>query len=140
LIFDIAPFRSGYHALLGRTAFVKFNVVPHYAYLKLKMPGPSGVITINNNTECSLQTEEHTAALVAEDHTGPYRPGCRPAVRANDNSKRVRTRSPSWEPACVSRKYGYAPHGTPTFFTLHVPRQHNFALKIPWAAMRHTLI
>jgi hypothetical protein len=54
LIFDIAPFRSGYHALLGRTAFAKFNVVPHYAYLKLKMPGPSGVITINGNTECSL--------------------------------------------------------------------------------------
>ena len=40
LIFDIVPFRSGYHALLGRTAFAKFNAVPHYAYLKLKMPGP----------------------------------------------------------------------------------------------------
>ena len=40
LIFDIVPFRSGYHALLGRTAFSKFNVVPHYTYLKLKMPGP----------------------------------------------------------------------------------------------------
>ena len=33
LIFDIVPFRSGYHALLGRTAFARFNVVPHYAYL-----------------------------------------------------------------------------------------------------------
>ena len=40
LIFDIVPFRSGYHGLLGRTAFAKFNAVPHYAYLKLKMPGP----------------------------------------------------------------------------------------------------
>ena len=40
LIFDIVPFCSGYHALLGRTAFAKFNAVPHYAYLKLKMPGP----------------------------------------------------------------------------------------------------
>ena len=29
-----------YHALLGRTAFAKFNTVPHYSYLKLKMPGP----------------------------------------------------------------------------------------------------
>ena len=26
LTFDIVPFRSGYHALLGRTAFAKFNV------------------------------------------------------------------------------------------------------------------
>ena len=42
LIFDIVPFRSGYHALLGRTAFARFNAVSHYAYLKLKMPGPRG--------------------------------------------------------------------------------------------------
>ena len=66
LIFDIVPFRSGYHALLGRTAFARFNVVPHYAYLKLKMLSPRGVLTFNGNTECSLHTEEHTAALVAE--------------------------------------------------------------------------
>ena len=36
LIFDIVPFHSGYRALLGRTAFARFNAVPHYAYLKLK--------------------------------------------------------------------------------------------------------
>ena len=29
LIFDIVPFRSGYHALLGRPAFARFNAVPH---------------------------------------------------------------------------------------------------------------
>ena len=53
LIFDIIPFRSGYHALLGQTAFARFNAVPHYAYLKLKMSGPRGVITVNGNTERS---------------------------------------------------------------------------------------
>ena len=47
LIFDIAPFRSGYRALLGRAAFAHFNAVPHYAYLKLKMPSPRGVIRVN---------------------------------------------------------------------------------------------
>ena len=47
LIFDIVPFRSGDHALLGRTAFARFNAVPHYAYLKLKNPGLRGVITVN---------------------------------------------------------------------------------------------
>ena len=40
LTFDIIPFRSGYHALLGRTIFARFNAVTHYAYLKLKMPRP----------------------------------------------------------------------------------------------------
>ena len=54
LIFGIVPFRGGYHVLLGRTAFAKFNAVPHYAYLKLKMSGHRGVITVNGNTERSL--------------------------------------------------------------------------------------
>ena len=54
LIFDIVPFRSGYHALLGRTAFARFNAVPHYAYLKLKMPGPRGVIIVNGKMDRSL--------------------------------------------------------------------------------------
>ena len=45
LLFTIAPLQSGYHALLGRTAFARFNAVPHYTYLTLKMPGPGGVIT-----------------------------------------------------------------------------------------------
>jgi hypothetical protein len=70
LIFNIAPFRSGYHALLGRTAFARFDSVPHYAYLKLKMPGPKGVITVNGNTKLSLRTQKHTAALAAE-YEGP---------------------------------------------------------------------
>ena len=65
LHFTIAPLRSGYHALLGRTAFARFNVVPHYAYLKLKMSGPCGVIIVSGNTERSLHAEEYAAALAA---------------------------------------------------------------------------
>ena len=66
LIFDIAPFRSGYHTLLGRMAFARFNVVPHYASLKLKMPGPRGIITVSGNVERSLRAEERVAAFAAE--------------------------------------------------------------------------
>lgn len=66
LIFVIVPFWSGYHVLLGRTAFSRLNVVPYYAYLKLKMPGPNGVITVNTNTERSLRIKEQTVAFVAE--------------------------------------------------------------------------
>ena len=47
LTFDIAPFRSGYQALLGRMAFARFNAIPHYAYLKLKMPGARDIITVS---------------------------------------------------------------------------------------------
>ena len=66
LDFDIAPFRSGYQALLGRTTFARFNAVPHYASLKLKMPGPHGTITVSGNIERSLRAKERVAALTAE--------------------------------------------------------------------------
>ena len=65
LLFTIAPIRSGYHALLGRTTFACFNAVPHYAYLKLKMLGPRGVIAVSGNTERSLRVEEYAATLAA---------------------------------------------------------------------------
>ena len=91
LIFDIVPFRSGYHALLGRTAFAKFNAVPHYAYLKIKMPGPRGVITVNGNTERSLQMEEHTTAIAAEVQCSLSRQFSSPAVKRLDTVKRARS-------------------------------------------------
>ena len=40
---------SPYHALLGRPALAKFMVVPHYAYLKMKMPSTKGILTITGD-------------------------------------------------------------------------------------------
>ena len=65
LTFHIAPFRSSYQALLGRTAFARFNAILHYAFLKLKMPGPRGIISVSRNTEHFPRTEEDAAALAA---------------------------------------------------------------------------
>ena len=89
LIFDIVPFRSGYHALLGRTAFARLNTVPHYVYLKLKMPGPRSVITVNGNTERSLHTEEHTVALAEEVQSGLLKKNLNSAAEPIDTVKRV---------------------------------------------------
>jgi hypothetical protein len=44
--FEVVDLNSPYHALLGRLALAKFMPVPHYTYLKMKLPGPRGVITI----------------------------------------------------------------------------------------------
>ena len=44
--FEVVDFPSAYHALLGRPAYAKFMAIPCYVYLKLKMPGPHGVITV----------------------------------------------------------------------------------------------
>ena len=30
ITFQVAPFSSGYHALLGRDAFTRFQAIPHY--------------------------------------------------------------------------------------------------------------
>ena len=90
LIFYIVPFYSGYHALLGRTTFARSNVVSHYAYLKHKLPGPRGVITVNGNMDRSLQTEEHTAALAAEVQCGILRQ-TNLATTTSSTVKRVRS-------------------------------------------------
>jgi hypothetical protein len=48
LTFEVVGFRGIYHAVLGRLCYAKFMVVPNYTYLKLKMPGPNGVITVGS--------------------------------------------------------------------------------------------
>jgi len=49
LIFDVVGFLGTFHAILGRPCYAKFMAVPNYTYLKLKMLGPCGVITINTS-------------------------------------------------------------------------------------------
>src|SRR3954468_5349519 len=46
LTFHVVPFSSRYQALMGRGAFARFNAIPHYASLTLKMPGPRGIISL----------------------------------------------------------------------------------------------
>ena len=40
LTFEVVSFLVTYHAIFGRSAYVKFMVVSNYTYLKLKIPGP----------------------------------------------------------------------------------------------------
>ena len=63
--------------------------MPHYAYLKLKMSGPRGVITVNGHTERSLRTEEHTATLVAEVQCSLLKQFSSPTVKRLDTAKRA---------------------------------------------------
>jgi hypothetical protein len=46
LTFKVVRFHGTYHTILGRPCYVKFMAIPNYTYLKLKMPGPRGVITV----------------------------------------------------------------------------------------------
>ncbi|KAI4966998.1 hypothetical protein ZWY2020_034476 [Hordeum vulgare] len=55
LTFEVVDFQSAYHAILGRPAYARFMARPCYVYLKLKMPGSKGVITVTGNQQ---RTEE----------------------------------------------------------------------------------
>ena len=46
--FEVVDFLGSYHAILGRPCYAKFMAIPNYTYLKLKMLGPNGVITVGS--------------------------------------------------------------------------------------------
>jgi hypothetical protein len=66
--FEVVDISSPYHALLGRTALAKFMAVLQYAYLKMKLPGPRGVITVlgcfKKSMECTRASSQLAKALV----------------------------------------------------------------------------
>ena len=55
LIFHVAPFKSSHQALL---AFARFNAIPHYASLTLKMPGPRGIISLKGRSRPRARLDE----------------------------------------------------------------------------------
>jgi len=83
LTFEVVGFRGTYHAIIGRPGYAKFVAIPIYTYLKLKMPGPKGVITVSSSyehayeydvecveygeaVECSTKLASKLEALAAE--------------------------------------------------------------------------
>jgi hypothetical protein len=56
LLFEVVDLDSPYHALLGRPALAAFMASTHTAYLKMKMPGPRGPLTVVGNYKVSLET------------------------------------------------------------------------------------
>jgi hypothetical protein len=71
LTFEVVGFRGTYHAVLGRPCYAKFMAVPNYTYLKLKMPGPNGIIIIGSTYrhvyECDVGCVEYAEALAESE-------------------------------------------------------------------------
>ena len=59
---------SPYQALLGRPALAKFMAVPHYAYLKMKMPSSKGILTVasdyRKSSACMAESSRLAESLV----------------------------------------------------------------------------
>ena len=60
-------FQGTYRAIIGRSGYAKFMAIPNYTYLKLKMPGPKGVITVSSSFEhayeCDVKCVEYGEAV-----------------------------------------------------------------------------
>ena len=69
LSFEVVGFPKTFHTILGRPLYVEFMAVPNYTYLKLKTPGPRGVITVGTSFhrayECEVECCGHATAVVA---------------------------------------------------------------------------
>ena len=61
--FYVADFNTAYHTILCRLALAKFMVVPHYAYLVLKMPSPVGVLALRANPSIAYACETESLTL-----------------------------------------------------------------------------
>jgi hypothetical protein len=116
LMFEVVGFRGTYHAVLGRSCYAKFMVVPNYTSLKLKMPGPNGIITVGSMYrhayECDVECVEYAEAIAesealiadldwlskeapdAKRHVGNFEPAeavkSVPLDPSNDADKKVR--------------------------------------------------
>jgi hypothetical protein len=68
LTFEVVGFHETYHAILRHPCYAKFMAVPNYTYLKLKMSGPKGVITVGPSYEhtykCDVECVEHGEAIL----------------------------------------------------------------------------
>src|SRR3954470_20205303 len=53
--FEVADLSSPYHALLGLQAISKFMLNTYLPYLKMKLPGPNGIITVTGDFRKSLE-------------------------------------------------------------------------------------
>jgi hypothetical protein len=63
LTFEVADFRSSYHAILGRPMLAKFMAIPHHTYLIMKMPAPNGILSVLRDIMVSYNYESTTVEL-----------------------------------------------------------------------------
>ncbi|XP_034601197.1 uncharacterized protein [Setaria viridis] len=67
LTFEVANFKTSYHAILGRPMLARFMAIPHHTYLVLKMPAPNGVLSMYGDVEplykCDIEAVQLAEAL-----------------------------------------------------------------------------
>jgi hypothetical protein len=72
--FEVANFKSSYHAILGRPALAKFMAMLHYVYVLLKILGRSGVLTLRGDLkksyDCNQEAIQYASTTRVPDALG----------------------------------------------------------------------
>jgi hypothetical protein len=63
--FEVADFETSYHAILGRPAIAKFMAIPHYTYLVLNMPSPTGVLSLQGDLKISHDCDTEAVEIAS---------------------------------------------------------------------------
>jgi hypothetical protein len=63
LSFEVADFKSSYHAILCRSMLARFMAIPHYTYLVLKMSAPHGVLTVYSDLIVSFKCDNEALEI-----------------------------------------------------------------------------
>ncbi|KAI4995994.1 hypothetical protein ZWY2020_040496 [Hordeum vulgare] len=99
LTFEVVDFQSAYHAILGHPAYARFMARPCYVYLKMKMPGPKGVITVSGNRQRAEECLQQGSKIADQQMTVlelvEYR-------RTADRADLMRSKKPASESAFQS--------------------------------------
>ena len=56
--YEVVKLESPYHTILGRPAYARFMARPCYVYLKLKILGPHGPITVDGSRARASECDE----------------------------------------------------------------------------------
>ena len=75
ITFEIMDFLGAYHTILGRLCYAKFMAVPNYTYLKLKIPEPWGIITVDGGVHQAHLYKRENCDIMIEGTVTPKRGG-----------------------------------------------------------------
>ncbi|XP_072147935.1 uncharacterized protein [Setaria viridis] len=63
LTFEVANFKTSYHAILGKLMLAGFMAIPNHTYLVLKMPAPYGILSVYDDVETSYKCDTEAVQL-----------------------------------------------------------------------------
>ena len=125
LTFEVVDSHSAYHAILGQPAYARFMARPCYVYLKLKMPGPKGVITITGDRKKAEECFQKGSKIADSQVTTVELEGYQKNV---DPSDLLRAKKPATESAFQSsgeRKPIHIHPTDPNAASTHISSTHN---------------